>query len=588
MADWTRVLSLKELPRGGMATVREGSHQILLIRESGGTVRAIDNRCPHEGYPLRQGYVKDGALTCAWHNWKFRLRDGACVMGGEDVRAYEVRLNDDDVYLNLSEPPPETQLPKLEAGLDRAFNEQDFGHAARDVERMLVLGRTPAQVLGFACDWAARHALYGFDHGQAAAADYAALFDHFGDAAREPLMEAVHTLVQPHARREEQQFADAQPPDEAPDWALLGERLVQLVEDERQADAQSLFRGALEAGAGPEVVFDWLTRLATDHFLSYGHEQIYTIKAEELLQLIGWEHAHPVLTSLISGIVTATREDTLPYMRAFNTAMEPSLERLDEWHENATSRDAWDARWLVDAALDGELRDALHAVEAALEERIAPDRVALALAAAASERVARFDPGIQADETVSEGWLHVTHMLTHADAVRESLLRHPSPKALRGLFHSARFTQHTQPLDLAAEDRDELSPVGAGTDADAETLLRAIQVADPAAGVEAARRMAGGRTSELVSALKTSCVNGRLALPIFVAHHIKTVMAAIRVADALRDDPLITTGLPSELPLTATVRFLCHPLKERRLVQGARVARDFVRAGKMRGNLLGY
>jgi nitrite reductase/ring-hydroxylating ferredoxin subunit len=35
---------------------------------------------PDEGYLLSEGVVDDKCqLTCDWHNWKFRLRDGACI-----------------------------------------------------------------------------------------------------------------------------------------------------------------------------------------------------------------------------------------------------------------------------------------------------------------------------------------------------------------------------------------------------------------------------------------------------------------------------------------------------------------------------
>jgi len=48
--------------------------------------------------PLSEGTLKDDVLTCDWHNWKFNLRDGACVHGGEDVRLYPIRVEDGGVF----------------------------------------------------------------------------------------------------------------------------------------------------------------------------------------------------------------------------------------------------------------------------------------------------------------------------------------------------------------------------------------------------------------------------------------------------------------------------------------------------------
>ena len=42
--------------------------QVALFHANG-RVFAIDNRCPHEGYPLVKGSVNsDCVLTCNWHN----------------------------------------------------------------------------------------------------------------------------------------------------------------------------------------------------------------------------------------------------------------------------------------------------------------------------------------------------------------------------------------------------------------------------------------------------------------------------------------------------------------------------------------
>ena len=71
-------------------------------------VFAVDNRCPHEGYPLAAGHVNgDCVLTCNWHNWKFRLSNGDCLLGGDNVRSYPTRRQDGHLWIDISDPPPE-------------------------------------------------------------------------------------------------------------------------------------------------------------------------------------------------------------------------------------------------------------------------------------------------------------------------------------------------------------------------------------------------------------------------------------------------------------------------------------------------
>ena len=69
-------------------------HRLCLVRTSEG-VFALDQACPHEGYGLTTGELDGDLITCAWHNWKFRVNDGRCVLGEEDVRTYPVSVGDD-------------------------------------------------------------------------------------------------------------------------------------------------------------------------------------------------------------------------------------------------------------------------------------------------------------------------------------------------------------------------------------------------------------------------------------------------------------------------------------------------------------
>ena len=89
-SHWTRVIDVDAIAIGAAATVRPDGKQVAVFRVDADSVWAVDNRCPHEGYPLANGAIRDGVLTCEWHNWKFRLCDGECIFGGEDVRSYPV------------------------------------------------------------------------------------------------------------------------------------------------------------------------------------------------------------------------------------------------------------------------------------------------------------------------------------------------------------------------------------------------------------------------------------------------------------------------------------------------------------------
>ena len=60
--DFIRVATLEELKTAGMIVVR-GARCPLLVVHDDGKVFALDNRCPHLGFPLHRGSVEDGMST---------------------------------------------------------------------------------------------------------------------------------------------------------------------------------------------------------------------------------------------------------------------------------------------------------------------------------------------------------------------------------------------------------------------------------------------------------------------------------------------------------------------------------------------
>lgn len=77
--DWVRVGIADEFgsrPR----VVRAGEHEVLLARVDGRLV-GLGNRCSHAGWPIADGPVDDGCITCPHHGSVFRLADGSVVRG---------------------------------------------------------------------------------------------------------------------------------------------------------------------------------------------------------------------------------------------------------------------------------------------------------------------------------------------------------------------------------------------------------------------------------------------------------------------------------------------------------------------------
>ena len=93
-------LKLEQIPVGESRCVTLGERQIGLFHRQEGLF-AIDNICPHRGAPLHDGMVRDGQVTCSWHQWQFQLEDGVCLnIPKVRVASYAVEVRDGTIWIN--------------------------------------------------------------------------------------------------------------------------------------------------------------------------------------------------------------------------------------------------------------------------------------------------------------------------------------------------------------------------------------------------------------------------------------------------------------------------------------------------------
>ena len=100
-SNFVKVADLKELPEGTPKAVRVEGRSIALFQHQG-SVYATDNQCPHMGYPLTRGRVRNGVLTCDWHGWSYDMKGGGCFTGGcDDLDTFPVEVRDSAIYIDV-------------------------------------------------------------------------------------------------------------------------------------------------------------------------------------------------------------------------------------------------------------------------------------------------------------------------------------------------------------------------------------------------------------------------------------------------------------------------------------------------------
>lgn len=540
------VASIDELPVGSLRMVRVDGRRVCLVRTSSG-VHALDHACPHEGYGLTQGSLDGELLTCAWHNWKFRVSDGACVLGEEAVRTHRVDVDGDGtVRVALDEPDPADERVRVFASLDRAIEKDRLGQTARDAVRLLRASADPGEIVWRAIAHGAPRNEFGWGHSVASAADCLAMVESYdGDDRALPIVQAIAGLS------EEARDRPVRP---LPDPVVLprdpASAFRRAVEEERLIDAEALVLGGIEAGVDAPTLRRWFTTVVTDHHLSYGHGAIYAQKAFELLDRLGWDRAATVLPHLVPSIVYGTREDTLPYMRPFVRALADvdlgalaDVDPVADWHDEGGA---------LRSALLGDDRVApLTAVVRALRDGAGVDRVLDVVVDAVGERLLRYDIATELDLDDDFGWLDITHGLTYADAVRWHHAGSPGPDAIRlalwcvfQAHWTGRHEWHT------AVGPNALDSVGSPSVPSADDLVAACREHrhDDAVGLAAALPI-----GEAADALQRAALLDGTTAPIVHAHAVKTSRAAAREA----------SRAGSATPLVAAARFVAAPKLER-------------------------
>src|SRR5215217_6239521 len=426
----------------GVTVVSGGGVAITVLPSSvAEAVYAVDNRCPHMGFPLHKGSVADGILTCHWHHARFDLESGGTFdPWADDVQTYPTLIKDGIVYVD-ARPRGGDRVAHAKARLWDGL-EQDLNLVVvKNVLALLEDDVPSAQIL-------------------AIGGRFGATYRRGGWAAGLTILTAMGNLL-PKLHREDQALAlyhglvnvasdcAGQPPRFALDplptrddpLALAADRLQRWFRsfiDVRDADgAERALLTAIASDMTPAALADVLASADTDHFfLDGGHTLDFVNKASELLDTIGWQEATTILPSLVPGLAMARRSEELNSWRHpvdLVALLEPEFARLPELFAAAGGDPAWRASEAQTATLLGDDPAAIvSTLSAALATGASLTAVSQAVCYAAALRVARFHSSNEFSD-----WITVLHTFTHANAVHRLLHRSPSPELLRGVYHAA-------------------------------------------------------------------------------------------------------------------------------------------------------
>jgi len=574
--------SLEELKIKGRLVVHGGHRPILVIYDRG-RVFALDNRCPHMGFPLERGSVEDGILTCHWHHARFDLESGCTFdLWADDVPICPVEVRNGDVWVKTNFTHADLAAhwrQRLANGL--AHN---LGLIiAKAMHGQLAAGVPQAEIVR-------EVALFGAQNRDGWGVGLTILTALANILPVLPEEEAYLALF--HGARRVAADCDGEAPrreraplGSRPDPAALKRWLRRWTNVRHREAAERTLLTAIAAGFSPAELADALFAAETERaFADTGHSLDFINKAFECLDLVGWQHAAALLPTVVGQMVAARgAEESTAWRQPVDLVAlceESTSELADLFAAGRGSRD-----WSGHAALAQELLGddparIVDALKEAIRAGAAPADLGQSLAYAAALRVARFG---NANEHADGETAH--HVFTYANAVHQMLTRIGTANidthvtAVRGVLHGtmalylARYL-NVPPARIPGDGGEQLDDLPVDPETIGAALLDAFdrqRQVDLAARLVARHLTLGHSPQALIAALAHAVLREDAGF-----HAYQMLEAGVRQFGAWGDTD------EGRHILIAVARYLAaHSPTERASLQTADIARRLMRGGEL-------
>ncbi len=520
-------------------------------------VHAVDNRCPHMGFPLSEGSVDDGILTCPWHHARFEVSCGDTFDPfADDVQTYPVELRDGEVYVD---PNPDRDVDPEERWSDR------LDHGLQEnlslVIAKSVIGLDDAEVpyttpVAIGVEFGTHYRQAGWGRGLTTLGVMTNLLD---DLRTEDRRRALYTGLtdvanecsgEPPLFVQEPLSATDVSPDRLKSW------FRENIEVRDSDGAERVLRSAITAGLDEDITAGILVAAATDHiYLDAGHRLDFINKAFETLDHVGWDRADDVLPSLVPALASADRaEETSTWRQPIDVA-QLRIDAADELPTlvAAGESESWtEPNDFVATLLGDDPRAIADALTGAIENGATVTELARVVTYAAARRIAQFGTANEFRD-----WNTVHHTYTYSNAVYSLSRRTTAPELYRAVFDAAfavyfdRFL-NTPPIPLPEPDGNR------EPDAVLDDLLETFEIESDeevtrAGNLAAEYLEGGGDADELKRALGEALLREDVGF-----HTRQNVEAAFNQYDATDKETR------SRVHLVATARYLAAHTPTRR------------------------
>ena len=432
-----RAGTLDQLKQRGCVVVTGGGHAIAVFHHDG-QVFAVDNRCPHMGFPLDRGSVSDGILTCHWHHARFDLSSGGTFNPfADDVRGFPVSVVDGEIWVN-PEPPLRDEGRHWKRRLEDGLEHNIRLVIAKSVLGLQIAGAEYREPLRIGTKFGTTYSANGWGAAMSILTCTANILPYLHEDDRpRALYQGLRHVARECAGKAPRFAVDPLPTGETrPEvFSRWFRNFIDVRDDE---GAERCLVTAIQLGIPRQKIAEMVFAAATDHiYLDAGHVVDFANKAFELLDHLGWELAGQVLPSLVHGMARARRSQELSQWRQpvdLASMVWQARAELPSVLEQGRSRHGrWDDADSLAASLLGDSpAEIIASIQEAIADGATAEQVGAAVAHASFLRMVHFHLSNEFRD-----WDTVHNTLTAANALHQGLRRTPTPELLRGTFDVA-------------------------------------------------------------------------------------------------------------------------------------------------------
>ncbi len=470
-SDWVKGIDCGTLQNGEAQTVEMPGGRTVAVFYWDGKYFATDNQCPHMGFPLARGTIKNGVLTCDWHGRAFDLETGGCFHSQcDNVRVFPVKVEDDSVWIQYSSDRPQRTQAQLRLLWEGLLGD-DRWTISKALAILLEQGTDEQEVVDLILTHMGRH--IASSHGPEGGEDVSRLVNgiHVGRRySGEDRLISITTAAR-SAAGEAHERNDIVPMPPPYDWDQIATWVKEFSRDRQGHRIERCLFTAHSQGDTDKIIpllYDCATQ---PYFVGFSQNLISLAYLAELVSVFGWENSSELVFWLGANLVgqgrsepERFRRDAISHMSALSIAeSEKPNARLDE-------------SALVQALVGVDVVASFDAVHEALNEGNGIDRIATTMVLLAADRMARSPVAVDA------GWENLTTELNLASAIRTAREHGGSDAGACALFHTAYQVFSDRWINIPYRDLGEplasMDPPAEDEDSAMALIMKSINTLD--------------------------------------------------------------------------------------------------------------